>query len=129
MESPLPASVRESRGPVLFFARETVEAAKSQSPSVVVIGSGEDAAGANGVVQLIALLWQGRTGLGAAAIAAMEEQGEDGTLSQAAGRLEISEQALSQRLQAANWRVEQRTKTAVLRSLSRADAQQQKGSV
>lgn len=124
VECPLPESVRESRGPALVFARQAVEAAKSQTPSIVVIGEGDSANEANGALQLMALPWEGRTQPGWSAVTAIEDQDEGTTLSEVAAELGISKQALSQRLRVANWQVEQRTKGAVIRSLVRADHQE-----
>ena len=112
------------RGPALVFARQAVEAAKSQTPSIVVIGEGDSANEANGALQLMALLWEGRTKPGWSAVTAIEDQDEGTTLSEVAAELGISKQALSQRLRVANWQVEQRAKTAVIRSLVRADHQE-----
>lgn len=124
VECPLPESVHESRGPALVFARQAVEAAKSQTPSIVVIGEGDSANEANGSLQLMAVLWEGRTQPGWSAVTTIEDQDEGTILSEVAAELGISKQALSQRLRVANWQVEQRAKTAVIRSLVRADHQE-----
>lgn len=122
-ELPLPSSVRESRGPALVRARGAVEAAKAADPSIVLIGESEAAIEANGILQLVGTLWGARSDLGWQAIAALERQDGDASLTELAGKLGISKQALSQRLQAARWQVEQTAKDAVINSLARADEQ------
>ncbi len=126
VEEPLPKDVRESRGPALVAAREALEAAKSLTPSIVLRGPGEEAAEANGVLQLLAHVWEGRTDLGWEAVDAVEG-GHDVTLSEAAPTLSISKQALSQRLQSANWRLERRSRPAVEAALGRADPLARRG--
>lgn len=121
VESPLPRDVRESRGPALIFAREAVEAAKLLRPSVAVRGPGESTWQAEAVVQLLAHLWGERSRPGWQAVSAVEAAGSEATLSEVARNLSISKQALSQRLQAANWNLERRSVPAVAAALGRAD--------
>lgn len=121
VDHPLPSSVRESRGPALIAAREALDDAKSSRPSVAVRGEGARAEEAEGTVLLAAQLWEGRTPSGWEAVEAVEQLGESPILSEAARTLLISKQALSQRLQAANWQLESRSKPAVVAALSRAD--------
>lgn len=121
VESPLPRDVRESRGPALIFAREAVEAAKLLRPSVAVRGPGESTWEAEAVVQLLAHLWEERSRPGWQAVSAVEAAGSEATLSEVARNLSISKQALSQRLQAANWNLERRSVPAVAAALGRAD--------
>lgn len=96
-ELPLPSGVRESRGPALVRARGAVD------PSLVLIGESEAAIEANGILQLVGTLWGARSDLGWQAIAALERQDGDASLTELAGKLGISKQALSQRLRAARW--------------------------
>lgn len=104
-ELPLPSGVRESRGPALVRARGAVEAAKAADPPIVLIGESEAAIEANGILQLVGTLWGARSDLGWQAIAALERQDGDASLTELARKLGISKQALSQRLRAARWPV------------------------
>lgn len=121
VESPLPQDVRQSRGPALIAAREAVEDSKTLRPSVAVRGSGESTWEAEVMVQLLAHLWEERSRAGWEAVFAVEAAGSDATLSEVAHSLSITKQALSQRLQAANWNLERRSVPAVDAALARAD--------
>lgn len=121
VESPLPQDVRQSRGPALIAAREAVEDSKTLRPSVAVRGSGESTWEAEAMVQLLAHLWEERSRAGWEAVFAVEAAGSDATLSEVAHSLSITKQALSQRLQAANWNLERRSVPAVDAALARAD--------
>lgn len=121
VELPLPSSVRESRGSALIHARRAVEMAKSLDPSIFLVGDSEAAIEANGILQLAGVLWSARSDLGWEAIAALERQDEAASRAEVAEKLGISKQALSQRLQAARWQVEQAAKCSIIRSIARAD--------
>lgn len=125
VESPLPRDVRQSRGPALIAAREAVEDAKLLRPSIAVRGPEESTGEAEALVQLLAHLWEERSRPGWQAVSAVEAAGSGATLSEVARSLSISKQALSQRLQAANWHLERRSAPAVAAALGRADRRQE----
>ncbi|TQF68448.1 hypothetical protein FK531_15365 [Rhodococcus spelaei] len=102
VETPLPASTRAGRGPAFEAARVAVERAKNLPGSVAVAGSAatQDAEAA---LMLLALLVSRRSEAGRSAVTAMR----DGlTQAEAAERLGISKQAVSQRLSVAGWQAE-----------------------
>lgn len=123
VETPLPKDVREARGSALVNAREAVESSKSADPSVVLIGSRvPEASDANAVLRLISAVLKRRTNSGWAAINAAERaSAKDASMSEAADSLGITKQALSQRLQAANWKLEIQSYPTVIRILGAAD--------
>ena len=104
VDDPLPASTRAGSGPAFVAARAAVTAAKSRSTCLAV--SGSDQVGARRVqtaLDLVAALLQRRTERGAEA-ASLARQGLNQL--QVAARLGVSKQAVSQRLQAADWYLE-----------------------
>lgn len=123
-EEPLPSSVREARGSALIRAREAVEAAKSAEPSVMLSGPDSDATlDAGAVLRLLCAITARRTAGGWAAVREVESiLKEAGPMSSAARALGISAQALSQRLQAANWKLELQSLPTLIRLLGAADA-------
>ncbi|WP_074015394.1 hypothetical protein [Actinomyces polynesiensis] len=113
VELPLPGSTREARGEAFIEAREAVEEAKSLTPSLRVLGAGTtpDRVGdADVVLRLLASVWTRRTAAGWDAVDAVEAtRDEDGPrlpLREVAARLDITQQALSQRLRTASWQLE-----------------------
>ncbi|OZD10220.1 hypothetical protein CH275_00550 [Rhodococcus sp. 06-235-1A] len=120
VELPLPETTRAGRGPAFEAARDAVTRAKSAPASIAV--SGPDAAAAEDAETastLVALLVNRRSDHGREAVALMA-----GGLSQtdAADRLKISKQAMSQRLSVAGWQVENAGRTLAARLLDAANS-------
>jgi hypothetical protein len=104
VDLPMPASTRAGSGAAFGHARTAVTAAKPRSTGLAVVGADKVAARrAQTGLDLVAALLQRRTDRGVEA-AALARQG----LSQleVARRLGVSKQAVSQRLQAADWHLE-----------------------
>jgi hypothetical protein len=106
VDEPLPASTRAGSGPAFTRARAAVTAAKNRATGLAVVGPADDggaARRAQTALDLVAALLQRRTVRGAEAVALAREG-----LNQleVAGRLGVSKQAVSQRLQAADWHLE-----------------------
>ncbi len=105
VDEPLPATTRAGSGPAFSSARAAVTAAKTRSTGLAVAGAADDVAArrAQTALDLVAVLLQRRTERGAEAVALAREG-----LNQleVAGRLGVSKQAVSQRLQAADWHLE-----------------------
>lgn len=125
---PLPASTREASGPAFIAAREAVEAAKNRGRPVAVAvrGAGPAAArDAEAVLTLLGSVLARRSPAGWAAVDAardaMARTGADGPVQQrAAERLGISQQAVSQRLRAAQWAEERAALPTAARLLAAA---------
>jgi len=109
-----------SRGPAFIHARDAVERARNarRSAPLAVTGSNEDRAGeAESLLQLLAVLVRRRTSAGWEAIDLLEELG---TQREVAQRLDISAQAVSQRLAAALWDEERSLHPLAARLLTEA---------
>ena len=119
VDLPLPASTRAGSGPAFNAARAAVTAAKNRSTGLAVMGS-DDASARRGqtALDLVAALLQRRTDRGVEA-AALARQGL--TQLEAARRLGVSKQAVSQRLQAADWHLEAPGRELATYLLSEAD--------
>lgn len=101
---PLPASTRAGAGPAFSRARAAVTAAKTRSTGLAV--SGPDPATARRAqtaLDLVTALLQRRTALGAEAVDLARQRYSQ---VQIAERLGVTKQAVSQRLQAADWHLE-----------------------
>ncbi|GAC68725.1 hypothetical protein [Gordonia soli] len=108
VEQPLPAQTRAGRGQAFERARVAVTDAKRAPYPVSVVGSDDDATtAARTAVRLLYLVVSERSPAGRAAVAQMRR---DGTQSEAAARLGITPQAMSQRLRTANWHLEEDTR-------------------
>ncbi|TFI42833.1 hypothetical protein E4P29_14685 [Rhodococcus sp. 1R11] len=120
VELPLPNTTRAGRGQAFEAARDAVTRAKNSPAALAVTGpepaAAEDAETAS---TLVALLVVRRSDQGREAVALMAEG-----LSQtdAAERLNISKQAMSQRLSVAGWHVENAGRTLAARLLTAANA-------
>ncbi|MEO7979646.1 MAG: hypothetical protein ABI807_01905 [Sporichthyaceae bacterium] len=104
VDHPLPDSTRAGSGPAFNRARTAVTAAKNRGTGLAVVGPDDTLARrAQTALDLVAALLQRRTERGAAAVALAREG-----LNQieVASRLGVSKQAVSQRLQAADWHLE-----------------------
>ncbi|MET1006622.1 MAG: hypothetical protein ABWX96_13820 [Propionibacteriaceae bacterium] len=119
--TPLPADSRSARGPAFLAAREAVERAKREGSHVSIVAAppAEEAGhDAEVVLRLVAALWEKRSPQGWDAVD-LVRQGLSRT--EAAERLQISRQAVGQRLQAAQWTGERDATPVVARLLGRAD--------
>ena len=119
VNEPLPASTRAGSGPAFTAAREAVTRAKSRPYGLAVSGDSPDAARrAQAALELLAatLLRRSERGWEAVDLAATG-------LNQIeiAAKLGISKQAVSQRLQAADWHVEPDGRELAAHLLSAAD--------
>lgn len=129
VELPLPGDVREARGDALIRARRAVEVAKGLTPSVQLVVSdapvsprAPGGAPANTVLALVAELLERRLDTGWQAVAAIEDPAkEKRPMSEVADSLGISRQALSNRLKAANWVLEQRSVPVLVSLLEQAE--------
>ena len=103
-DQPLPESTRAGSGPAFSRARAAVTAAKSRATGLAVAGPDETAARrAQTALDLMAAMLARRTIRGDEAVA-LARQGYNQI--EVAGRLGVSKQAVSQRLQAADWHLE-----------------------
>jgi hypothetical protein len=119
VDDPLPESTRAGSGPAFLAARAAVTAAKSRSTCLAVSGSEQvGARRAQTTLDLVAALLQRRTERGAEA-ASLAHQGLNQL--QVAARLGVSKQAVSQRLQAADWYLEAPGRELAAYLLSEAD--------
>jgi hypothetical protein len=105
---PLPASVREATGPAFVAARSAVEAAK-RAPHRFSLAAAEgrgllDAEGVRALLELVLAIRARRSEEGWEVVGLVRG---GGTQAAAAGQLGISPQAVSLRLAAAQWRLEE----------------------
>jgi hypothetical protein len=116
---PLPRSARAGAGPAYEHARRAVERAKA-APERVAVGADDDdaAEAAEAVLALLATVVQRRSRAGWEAVDLMVA---GLTRAEAADRLGISKQALSQRLRAGAWPQEERARRVAAALLSAAD--------
>lgn len=122
VELPLPRDTRAARGPAFVAARSAVERAKHQPSHVSVRATPpaeSEARDAEVVLRLLAALRERRTEDGWQAV---DLVASGATQAQAAERLQVSQQAVSQRLQAASWTLERDATPVLARLLERADA-------
>lgn len=116
---PLPRSARAGAGPAYEHARRAVERAKS-APERVAVGADDTAAAeaAEAVLALLATVVQRRTPAGWEAVDLLVA---GVSRAEAAERLGITKQALSQRLRAGAWPQEERGRRVAAGLLSAAD--------
>ncbi|WP_032387349.1 hypothetical protein [Rhodococcoides fascians] len=120
VELPLPDTTRAGRGQAFEAARDAVTRAKNAPAALAVTGPEPEAAeDAETASTLVAVLVARRSDQGREAVALMAE-GMSQT--DAAERLDISKQAMSQRLSVAGWHVENAGRTLAARLLNAADA-------
>lgn len=117
VETPLPPSVRESRGPALVFARKAVERAHRTSYGVAV--GGDFAVHAETALQALASMVVARSPEGHQAVSAMQSSASQKDAAQLLG---ISAQAISRRLQVARWADEQRMRDLTIHLMSEAES-------
>lgn len=116
VESPIPRSVRESRGSALIFARAAVERAPKSSSGVAV--SGDDVVHAETAVQALAGIVAERSPEGHQAVAAVKRSASQKAAAQLLG---ISAQAISSRLQVARWAEEQKMRELAIHLMAEVD--------
>jgi len=116
---PLPASTRAGRGPAFEFAREAVDAAKLQRIPLAVRGpSVRWCTHVQTAARLLADVVGRRSTAGSAAVALVRA---GLTQVEAAERLGITPQAMSQRLRAAGWDIETDARSLIEDLLAEAD--------
>jgi hypothetical protein len=121
VERPLPEDSRRARGPAFVCARAAVNAAKSEPSHLCVVAAREDdheAYDVEAVWRLTAAVQRRRSEPGWEAVDLVRA---GSTQSEVAERLGISRQAVGQRLQAAQWSVEEAIRPTLVRLLARAD--------
>lgn len=119
VREPLPPSTRAGSGPAFTLARQAVTRAKNRPSGLAVEGSAPEAARrAQTVLDLIASVVRRRTDRGWEAV---DLAAAGLTQLQVASRLGISKQAVSQRLQAAEWHLEPDARALASHLLSVAD--------
>ncbi len=122
VQSPLPRSTRAARGPAFEHARHAVERAKSGAEPVAVRGPDDEAADeGDALLQLLAAVVRRRSPAGRE-VCDLLARGL--TQRQAAERLGVSKQAVSQRAQAALWTQEARVRPVAARLLRASSAGQ-----
>lgn len=122
VHEPLAATAPASAGEAFVLARSAVERARGRSVSVPLAVDGVDPAAADdaeALLQLLAALVRRRSDAGWEVVDLLAEVG---TQREAAERLGISAQAVSQRLDAALWHEEQRLHPLAARLLAVAEA-------
>jgi hypothetical protein len=126
VNEPLPPSTRAGSGPAFELARKAVERAKS-SPQLLAVGapSQERAAAAQAALDLLASVVQRRTEPGWEAVDLISSGANQ---TEAAERLGITKQAVSQRLRAAIWAPEVAGRDLAARLLEAAESGAQVGS-
>jgi hypothetical protein len=118
VEMPLPPTTRAGRGPAFERARDAVNAAKTNAYRVAVAGPDPLAcAHAQTGLRLLVRTIAGRSDAGHAAVHQMRS---GRTQSVAAATLGITPQALSQRLRAADWYIEEETRLLAIHLLKSA---------
>jgi len=106
VDHPLPASSRAGSGPAFVLARAAVDRAKTRPGAVPAAVVGEDpvaAADAEAVLTLVAAVAARRTPAGWAVIDTLRDLDVGARQEDVAGRLGITQQAVSQRLRTALW--------------------------
>ena len=120
VQQPLPSDVRQARGPAFLAARSAVDAAKKE-PTHLSVQAAPDRVEVRDVeitFRLLVALQQRRSPLGWEAADLMDR---GLTQAAAANTLEITRQALSQRLQAAHWSLDREARPVLARLLARAE--------
>lgn len=118
VETPLPRQTRAGRGPAFSLARDAVEAAKRTPDHVCVRGADEVAAEqADAVLALLAAVVARRS---EPAWEAVDLVSGGRTTSEAAEKLGVSRQAVSQRLAAGLWQQERAAVPVAVRLLAEA---------
>ncbi|PYE20965.1 hypothetical protein DFR67_101357 [Williamsia limnetica] len=118
VDMPLPEQTRAGRGTAFERARTAVTTAKRNPQPVAVVGPDQDTSvAAQTAARLLALIIGERSEAGHAAV---REMRRTRTQSEAAATLGVTPQAMSQRLRAANWHLEEDTRMLATRLLAAA---------
>lgn len=128
VDEPLSATSRESSGPAFVHARRAVEKAKARSepvPVVIAGENGEDAEHATAIIQLLGAISQRRSPAGWEAADLLRPDLSDPAMTQrdAATRLGISTQAVSQRVASGMIDEERRARPVAAALVARAGTQ------
>ena len=121
VERPLPDDSRRARGPAFVCARAAVNAAKTEPSHLCVVAAREDDHEAHDVEtvwRLVAAVHRRRSEPGWEAVDLVRAGSTQTEIAEALG---ISRQAVGQRLQAAQWSVEEAVQPTLARLLARAD--------
>jgi hypothetical protein len=121
-DEPLPRSTRAARGPAFVHARRALDASKRRPQRIAVAGPEDDHAhDADALLTLLAALISRRTAAGWEAIDLIES---GHSLAQAADHLNITRQAVAQRLAVALWQHEKDVRPLAARLLEEIDQQE-----
>lgn len=121
VETPLPRDPRSGRGPAFLAARDAVEASKSAAHHVVVLATepaADEGRDAQVVLSLLATVRERRSTSGWQAVDLVSA---GASMAETADRLGVTRQAVGQRLQSAQWTLEQETVPVLARLLARAE--------
>jgi hypothetical protein len=121
VERPLPEDSRRARGPAFVCARAAVNAAKTEPSHLCVVAAREDdheAYDVETVWRLVAAVHRRRSEPGWEAVDLVRAGSTQAEVAEALG---ISRQAVGQRLQAAQWSLEEAVQPTLARLLARAD--------
>jgi hypothetical protein len=120
VDRPLPDDARRARGPAFLAARTAVEAAKREPVHVSFVSTPEVPEGrdADVAIRLVGALRERRSEPGWEAVDLIAE---GLTQAEVASRLQVSRQAVGQRLQAAQWSLEREARALLARLLARAE--------
>jgi hypothetical protein len=121
VEEPLPADARSARGAAFLCARNAVERAKDEPSHLVVVAAHQtdhEATDAEAGLRLLASVRTRRSEQGWQAVD-LVDQGH--SQAEVAARLDISRQAVSQRLLTAQWSLEEAARPTLARLLARAE--------
>ncbi|MCF8606855.1 hypothetical protein L5I01_26220 [Gordonia sp. HY442] len=119
VDSPLPAATRAGRGRAFEAAREAVETAKHDRRRIRVVGASDWAPHAQTAAAVLVDILANRSDAGRDAVDLMRT---GVTQARAAQSLGITPQAMSARLAAAGWDLQQPAEDLLIRLLAEADA-------
>ena len=120
VRTPMPRSARAGAGPAFEHARVAVERAKRHQQHLAVVGEdSERARDAQVVLALLAAVVERRTDAGWEAVD-LAAQGH--TMSEIATRLDVTRQAVGQRLATAQWQLEREARPLAARLLQEVGA-------
>jgi len=122
VEEPLPDAAPAARGPAFLRARAAVERAKTDASHLAVDAAADPeqfAADVEAALRLLAAVHRHRSEPGWEAI---DQVSRGRTQQQAATALDITRQAVGQRLRAEDWKVETEAIPMIVRLLQRAEA-------
>lgn len=121
VEEPIPSDLRAARGPAFLAAREAVEKAKERANHLCVVATPPAEDEGDDAEVLLDLLLTLRARRSEAGWAAAELADAGLTQAGIATELGVTRQAVNQRLQAAQWTLDQRSRPVAARLLARAE--------